>query len=317
MASQKIIPLALAALLALATPAFATSNILLPGNSGSSTNSGSNNSSVADPVCDADVFERMKQKAWMEAQRENYVNQTIITAPNSIFDQTCYKKQLGVTMDKLGLDESSGSSTSKDKFEEDVADNANIVNEFVGPVNNGNSTSKDTSKPTASSDFECEEMSKYWQTAQCGNFAGGNLPSLTEAGATGNAKESRKYVDSSGQVQSCQGKDDTKDTTGLFKFSQAQQDTMGTASAPGPNLPGYNKVDLRRCMTEPYSVISTLKNDSGQDLCPTQAGGDKCWPGKELNVPWPQNTNLTTISCPNDGCEAVEKNGKLVCAKSP
>lgn len=317
MASKKLLSLALTAFLALSAPALAQNPVVTTGTPTSATGSSSGSSSVTDPVCDAEVFDRMKQKAWLEAQRENYVNQTIITAPNSIFDETCYKKQLGVTMDKLGLEESSGSSTSKDDFETDVADNADIVNQFVAPVQNGSSTSKDDSKPTADSSFECAEMNKYWQQAQCGNFAGGNLPSLAEAGASGTSRESRKYFDENGQLQSCQSKDDTNDTTGLFTQTQAAEDTRGTTDAPGPNLAGYNKVDLRRCATEPYSVISTLRNSSGQDACPTQAGGDKCWPGKDLGTPWPQNTSLNAISCPNDGCSAQLVNGRLVCRQTP
>lgn len=307
MASNRLLSLVLAAFLVLSGPAQAQ-NPPVTTTPTASNNASSTNSSVSDPVCDSEVFERMKQKAWMEAQRENYVNQTIITAPDSIFDNTCYKKQLGVTMDKLGLEESSGSSSSKDKFETDVADNANIVNEFVGPITSGTSGSKDTSKPTASSDFKCAEMSKYWAKSQCGNFAGGNLPSISEAGASGTAKESRKYVDENGQEKSCTGKDDTTDTTGLFNFTTAQENTMGTADAPGPKLTNYSKVDPELCKRLPYSQIP--------QECPGQGAGNKCAPGKKLNVPWPQNTKIMTIECPNPGCSAQEEGGQLVCKQT-
>ncbi|PZP55445.1 MAG: hypothetical protein DI586_06885 [Micavibrio aeruginosavorus] len=258
----------------------------------------------------------MKQKAQWEAQRENYVTQSIIVAPSSIFTNTCYKKQLGVTMDKLGLEETSGNSSSKKKFEDDVAENSTISNEFEDPESDGQ---KSTSKPTSSSDFECDAMSKLWEQSACANFKHGNLPSLAETGATGTDSDSRKYIDADGKEQACTtGKDDTSAGSSPFKFDQFKEDVYGTDDNPGTNLAGYTKPDPELCKRLPFSELGNLTDSKGNKLCTQQPGQqDLCAVGKSTGTPWPGDTSINGIYCTNKGCSAQLVSGKLICKKTP
>lgn len=57
---------------------------------------GANNTKTDSKTCDGDVMNQIHARAFMEAQRENIVNQLSIRKPDSILSYTCYDQYLAV-----------------------------------------------------------------------------------------------------------------------------------------------------------------------------------------------------------------------------
>ena len=311
MSSKRIIPLFMAGFLIFSgVQAFAT-GIVNPTASSGTTSSSSSSSVVTDSVCDPEIYSRMKEKARMEAQRENYVNQSIITPPASLFDLNCFNKQLGQTKKNLGL--GVGESNDKTGFNNTVDSIAGNSSPYSGPVDsngkpiigvsddNKNITTDDKleSSPSESSDSKCAEMQKLWQETTCGNFAGGNLPSLKE---TGSENDARKYSDGS-SYKACEGgKDDPRDSELTFANGQTN------IYSPMANLKNAQKTSLFLCKYRAFSELAGLK-------CQQQSGqNDLCWPGEKTG----QKVNIggalyDGINCSNPGCSPQVSGSELKC----
>lgn len=315
MVSRKFFPVLLAGCLLFASPSYAQNPSVTTGSSNSSSSSSLNNESdiLSDAVCDPNVFTRMKQKARMEAQRENYVNQSLILKPDSIFALTCYDKQLGRTMKNLGVKEKDENSEPT-RFQQSVQKIGAVSNAFVGtlgkdgkplltPSKNSNTevTASDyesTPQTASSDDFKCETMEKLWQQSQCGNFAAGDLPTLREAGST---NDTRKYP-----AACTAGKDDPNNST----YSYANGLT-GIYAGGNKTLPNYNNTNLYLCQRAPFSELADLKDEDGNELCKVQSGQeDLCWPGKKLGYKTPLGPEA--VSCSNDGCTPQGEAGDAV-----
>ena len=261
MTSNKFLPLVVAGFLLVSSTSFA--QIVTPTTSSSSSSAAANavKDTIVDQVCDPEVFARMKLKAWMEAQRENYINQSIITKPDSVFAQSCYDKQLGNAMQNLGVSEDGTSNTTT--FQNAVAQNGPVAAQFAG-VGTGNTitltrpqgtttavTTTYNATPSASSSFSCDVMQKLWQGAQCGNFASGNLPTLKEAGSTNEARNQ--------PVACTTGKTDPSNSS-----NNLEESTLTAMFTPPAS---FSKVDNKFCATQPYSKLTDLGCEK------------KCWPG--------------------------------------
>lgn len=308
MVFNKVLPLVMTGFLVFASSAYAQNpNVIATPNSSAPASSNSGTSVLTDPVCDSSVFERMKKKAWMEAQRENYINQSIITKPDSVFAQTCYDKQLGNSMKNLGVAEGTGSNSTK-AFEDAVAKNGPVAAAFAG-VGSGTTiqltrpqgsskplTTEYEATPKASDTFSCDVMQKLWLTAQCGNFSAGNLPTLKEAGSTDADKEARNQP-----VACTTGKKDLKDP-GLFNLDEAT--IVGMFDPPA----SFNKADPKLCATRPYSELEAL------GCKPNAQPGQKglCWPGVKNGTK--NDDGLDVITC-QPGCKSAKEGNSLVCVK--
>jgi len=138
--SVRILSFMAAGLLFLSGPSFATTGVLQPpptngGTATPSPTSNTNENVLYDPVCDPHVFSAMKAKATAEAQRENYVNQSIILKPDSLFALTCFDKQVGQTMGKLGVSEDPNNSSNTQPFQNNVkSTSGSLYPAFMGPL---------------------------------------------------------------------------------------------------------------------------------------------------------------------------------------
>lgn len=310
MAFKRIIPLLVAGFLILSGPAFASGTLVTPAAGNQEDKS---KEVVSDAVCDPEVFNRMKEKAWAEAQRENYVNQSLILKPDSLFAITCFDKQLSNTMGSLGIKEKDDNG-SQTNFEKKVSSSASAVTSaFIGPMKDGKpllTPDKNTKTDTTSTEYEanpkaksgsfnCGEMEKLWQQSQCGNFAAGDLPTLKEVGTS--SSEARKYP------QAC--------TAGKSDNNNSQYDALKVLDktyAPMAELKNATPVELKLCATEPFSKLAGLgcKQPSGQS--------DLCWPGaltgNEVSV---GGKTYKEIKCSNSGCSPQVQGNNLICKKTP
>lgn len=57
---------------------------------------------VADQPCDAEYWEAMSARAWMEAEREIMQNQNLIAKPDSVFEYVCFDRILAHTATNAG-----------------------------------------------------------------------------------------------------------------------------------------------------------------------------------------------------------------------
>lgn len=215
----------------------------------------------------------------MEAQRENYVNQSLILRPDSIFAITCFNKQLGQAKNGCVPVGTSGSTTDCEKAIDTIATNSLP---FYGELkdkkailtpstdNKLTTTTDEVNKaPDKSAAAGCDEMNKLWQQSQCGNFAAGNLPSLKEAGSSDEARKYPSSSDSSGYEACFSGKDDPRKPND-YNYATNLADLY----APMAKLTNATKTNLYLCQNAPYSQLSGLK-------CTGQDPGNLCWPGKK------------------------------------
>ena len=256
---------------------------------------------TSDPVCDPNVLNLMRQKGWMEAQRENYTNQSLILKPDSVFAATCFDKQLGVAKSKLGVKEKTGTTDDTTRYKQSIDDTAGkIAGSFSGASGNKvlttpdknsstpNETSYNTSSPE-SADFNCTAMADMWKTTQCGNMSGADMPTLQEVGSSG--KDSRQYP------QACSaGKDDKASGGSANNYSGVLEQQYTKANAGIDGVPALNTYD---CQHVPYSQLGKEPYKDCPATCTTISlsgrGTDK-------------NGSVLEVSCPNPGCHP-EPNG--------
>ena len=263
--------------------------------------------SVSDTVCDPAVFNRMKQKAWMEAQRENYSNQQLITRPANTFALTCFDQQLGVAMNN-GVAEDPDNPTDTGTYEAAISSNAGVIaNANLGAVNgsgqpllppNQNSPSTPVvgtynNAPTKSASITCKQMDDIWTQSQCGNLSGNNLPSLKEVDSANSGKDARNYP------ASCSGTNDATSSGLQYKSS------LDSIYSTGAGLTNFNPMTTHFCETAPLSQLAGAK-------CP-QADGSYCWPGKKTG--FKLDSGADEITCSNPGCIPLEDGSKVMKCK--
>lgn len=122
---------------------------------------------VSDPACASEVYEVMRKKAWMEAQREVMTNQKMIWKPDSVLALGCYKAWLDVMGQSFTADHQSGLNGTKDLAEKYLSLS---FNHGLGGGSLGLTTPPDPSK--------CENMDTLWMLAKCKNVDIADLTSL-------------------------------------------------------------------------------------------------------------------------------------------
>lgn len=123
-------------------------------------------SSSTAPGCDATFMNAIKQKAWMEAQREIMIAQSIIAKPDSVFVLGCFEHWY----DELNIQFSNGT-----KY--------NIASVVSNYVSSAFPHSLGGGHYSGSQSFnDCSIMSNLWNQARCSNLGSGagQLGTLTD-----------------------------------------------------------------------------------------------------------------------------------------
>ncbi len=134
----------------------------------------------ADSPCDPQYYESMKQRAWMEAQREITQNQNLIFKPDSVMEYTCFDKFMNV-LAAQATNMFSETTRWGGILSNKSMDNAlqNLVGEALGNYIDlnfkhkylGHRSSGDSSiNPVSGGTYSCGEMLKVWGEAKCMDF---------------------------------------------------------------------------------------------------------------------------------------------------
>lgn len=310
MVSKRILSFIVAGLmLSGSLPAFASGNPNVTTQPTANAES-SSDTSVSDAVCDPLVFERIKQKGWMEAQRENYINQSIIKRPVNTFAATCFDQQIGVAINRLGVAEredpnSDGSPETMRPFQEGVLNSSgSIVGNLIGPTSGGKpllpSAGNGTSTvyqeyqmpPASGGSINCNAMNQIWDNVSCSNMAGGNLPSLADVGLPDAETRTPGRPESSCNL----GKNDVSGTAGSDRYNY--QTAISQIYSTGAGLENYDNLDLHLCKTLPYSQLQAVG-------CP-----QKC---SFIEITGSvRSDGKNAMSCTNNGCSYDEERGECV-----
>lgn len=140
-------------------------------------------------TCNSSIMTAMESRAWLEAQREITINQSLIVKPDSVLEYTCFDKMLGVLAEEAENMFSENTSvwkgsvamvTNKDmdnaltdlvgKSTKEYVDN-NFSHKFLGGRSTLDSNIKAKISAIAGSSYTCEHMQKVWDAAKCNNFA--------------------------------------------------------------------------------------------------------------------------------------------------
>lgn len=122
---------------------------------------------VTDAACDTKVYEAMRQKAWMEAQREVMTNQKMIWKPDSVLALGCYRAWLDVMGKSFTAD-----NQSNLKGTEDLAVKY-LEASFKHGLGGGS-----LGFATAPKTDDCSNMNQLWMAATCKNVDIADLTSL-------------------------------------------------------------------------------------------------------------------------------------------
>jgi hypothetical protein len=147
-------------------------------------------------VCDPEYMDTLKQRAWMQAQREIELNANLITKPDSVLNLTCFDQFLNHAAQSVAL--FNKSKTLKNALTSAVSTSL-VVGDKYGYVGNGfqfsllggsfsgkgnNLSSEVKPGPYGA----CKKMESVWMAVQCTNMDPNALFPDLEAFATGKDK---------------------------------------------------------------------------------------------------------------------------------
>ncbi len=126
----------------------------------------------AESSCDDDYYKSLKSRAWLEAQREITQNQNLILKPDSVFEYTCFGKQIDEMAKNAGKvfsDNSSqwGSSPPGDMGQTLDALVKKPLEKYIDK-NFKHNYLGDRAKNISHS--PCKVMNEVWMEAKCMNF---------------------------------------------------------------------------------------------------------------------------------------------------
>lgn len=128
------------------------------------------NADPIDPACDPKFMERMKERAWMEAQREIMIAQSVIAKPDSVFALGCFGEWWDVFQDEDVLAYGKGPSGAIKGF----------VTGFLGASFNHNFGGGHTSIDDQPKADNCGVIAQIWQHAKCANLSTGQMLTLSD-----------------------------------------------------------------------------------------------------------------------------------------
>lgn len=151
---------------------------------------------IAPTPCDAQYYNSLKSRAWLEAQREITQNQNLIFKPDSVLEYTCFDRYMsvlaGAVAGSAGGGVGGGIGGSEAMFSEttrwdssadtNMADaleslvggaltsyiNANFSHDYLGGRMTGQNYTP--SAVTKSSSYTCDTMATVWAEAKCMDF---------------------------------------------------------------------------------------------------------------------------------------------------
>lgn len=154
--------------------------------------------SRAQQVCDPEFMETLKQRAWMQAQREIELNANLITKPDSVLNLTCFDQFLNHAAQQGAVAVFNSSQTLKDTLTSAVSQSL-VAGDKFGYMGNGfqfsllggsfsgkgdNLSSQVKPGPYGA----CKKMESVWMAVQCTNMDPNALFPDLEAFATGKDK---------------------------------------------------------------------------------------------------------------------------------
>lgn len=233
----------------------------------------------ADPACDAVFMTAMKNKAWMEAQREIMIAQSIIAKPDSVFALGCFGYFLDSYKDTITGDDffvSNGYPMAivEQNLNQYLGDSFGHAyggghDPAVGAVNNYSDG--------------CAVMLNLWNDARCSNLSMEKIQTLTEM-PTEDAQIRGEFP------VACESSAPLWEVP-LRLFAEKLPDLSVGA--------GFDDMKLFWDVTAPLS----------------QTLSGACWPGIPTGVVFKTGgTTLNEVACPNPGCAP---NAAAVCVPTP
>ncbi len=123
-----------------------------------------------DPACDPKFMERMKERAWMEAQREIMIAQSVIAKPDSVFALGCFGKWWDIFQDPNVLAYGKGPDGKIKGF----------VSSFLGASFNHNFGGGHSTITKQVDANNCAVMGQLWDFAKCANLSTGQMLTLSD-----------------------------------------------------------------------------------------------------------------------------------------
>lgn len=156
------------------------------------------------PGCDGDVMNTIFARAYLNAQQDIMVNQTLIQKPDSVFEYTCFDKWPGIMAEKIpplfsksdafksiqiDVGTTRGPRIDQTGFASDPMEypmrqvlektilpiltqylNANFPKGYLGGTTTLNYNGRPASPAIGDGTYSCDEMNKVWNIAKCVNF---------------------------------------------------------------------------------------------------------------------------------------------------
>ncbi|MEK7801074.1 MAG: hypothetical protein AAB276_01355 [Pseudomonadota bacterium] len=217
--------------------------------------------SVLDPACDPAFMSTMKDKAWMETQRETMIAQTIIAKPDSVFDLTCFDGTLGLmkNMTKLtvsgdtSLDPPGGSSPGPLREHLKKYLDSSFKHSLGGGHYPSTTPPPSTTVSKTIGSSTCEVMAKLWQAAKCENA---NISDIMDLDGF-KSSEPRKYAmaacSNTGTWATVPGNTGKWATTTMDPwYTLTTVGAINTVKYPPPTV-YFDKMNLFTGNTAPYS----------------------------------------------------------------
>ncbi len=152
---------------------------------------------VIDGACDAAFMDKLRQRAWMEAQREIMTNQQMIWKPDSVLALGCYSQWINAMTISFSDDGGSGLNSTTNQA-------SNYLSAaFPHSLGGGNASGSNSSN--------CANINNLWKAAQCKNLNLSQFLTLKDASGT----DPRVAPNSCGSTGSWGTPVSTMGTTGL------------------------------------------------------------------------------------------------------
>ncbi len=274
--------------------------------------------------CDPKFMEALRQRAYMEAQREVVTNAATIWKPDSVMQLTCFDAQLGGVMKTTGA----GFSEKQSQDEQDINLNSGKADTqfdkyvMAGALQvaqkqvNGNFTAQlaggnpsvsgldyivginNDGTPSSASQIEglssqpCNNMRKVWNAARCANIDPDKAFVSLPLFAKGQDESGQPLNDprNGGVIQNiAAGAGDTVDCASQGYDVAGLSAASQLLDTPGVGSSAFTPASLFAAVTAPYSQ---LKNASGAQ--------GSCFPGIKTGVML--GNNVEEVVCPNPGC---------------
>lgn len=223
-------------------------------------------SAVIDDACDSAFMDKMKERAWMEAQREIMTNQKMIWKPDSVLALGCYKNWIDSMTISFTKDNKSGLNSTTSQAE------SYLGAAFPHTLGGGNLSGANSSN--------CSNIKSLWDQAECRNLSLSDIQTLKDA----SSNDPRKKPKSCGNP-------------GSWGSYITNLTTAGMGA-------GFDKMKLFLSVTAPLSE-TCLPSGGGSGGSGGGSGGGSCTKKCSVGIPTGVmigGGSNPEIVCPNPGC---------------